>query len=227
MIERKRELAMIGVLLGALIAARAEAEPPGGPAKHEAVPHGVGLGKPAHADEHAAPGEPGRPGDKPKDHDAKRGDDPAAHGDGAKHGNAAGGRPSEMRKLRDQLKAGTLKKEDLPAQLSKLHDTNKARLDSHRAALKARWGEQLSKPTALHELAVHERRMAKLNRALLLAQTERKGPALEQLTERIEKLIALETARHERRMTQIAADKPGDAPAPAPAASASAGEGVK
>jgi hypothetical protein len=75
----------------------------------------------------------------------------------------------------------------------------------------------LAKPDAQQELALHERRMAKLNRVLLLAQTERKGKDAEKLTERIEKLIDLENSRHEKRMAQISGAA-GTAPASPPAA---------
>lgn len=126
-------------------------------------------------------------------------------------------RHSELRELRDELKAGKLKKADLETRLSKLRDNNKERRDNHRAALKARWGEHLAKTDAQNELTVHERRMAKLNRLLLLSQTERTGKEAEKLSERVEKLIELETARHEKRMTQITS---GAATTPSPAQSA-------
>jgi hypothetical protein len=127
----------------------------------------------------------------------------------------AGGRPhSELRALRDELKGGGLKKGDLDARLAKLRETNKDRQQNHRAALKARWGENLAKTDAQQELRHHERRMAKLNRMLLLAQTERTGKVAEKLTDRIEKLIDLETARHEKKMTQISASAAAVAPAP-------------
>jgi len=226
MIELKRALAATGLLVGIAVVSNAQAEPPPGKGA-DAPAHGAG--KPEH---------PGKGPDANKGPDAK-----AADAKGGELGKAAdakgdklppgakgapgveptaegkpGGRPhSELRALRDELKAGKLKKADLEASLSKLRENNKERRDNHRAALKARWGEQLAKPDAQNELMVHERRMAKLNRLLLLAQTERTGKDSEKLSERIEKLVDLETARHEKRMAQITS---GAAAAPAPAQSA-------
>jgi hypothetical protein len=222
MIELKRGLVTLGLLVG--LVANAHGEPP----------HGQGPG------EH-----PGRPGDakgkgpdiksvKGLPPDAKAPD--GAHGkgphgeDGSPQGrNARGQDPAsadgepgrrshgELRRIRDELKAGTLKKADLEERLRKLRDSNKERRDAHRAAIKARWGEQLAKPDAQNELAVHQRRLAKLDRLLLLSQSERSGQASDKLAERIEKLIELETARHEKRMAQIASGTATPAPTPSTA----------
>jgi len=231
MIELKRGLAAAGLLATIAMATNATADPP--PGKSEGTP-GQGAGKAAakgaeaKADkglpgsgDHGQPGDRGRPGDKnlpgalsDKGHPGDKGQ-PGA--EGARADGRHGGRPhSELRELRDQLKAGKLKKADLEAHLKKLQESNKERRDNHRAALKARWGEHLAKADTQNELSVHERRMAKLNRLLLLAQSERTGKEAEKLTERIEKLIDLENARHEKRMTQITSK----AAAPAPAQSA-------
>jgi hypothetical protein len=225
--ERKRELAAVALLFGVLIAADGRAEPPPGPPKGEGAPgHAPGkameakaAGKPDKADHGKGkpegvgsskdkPDEPAAPG-KPDDPNAKGTEMAGAHASGRGH--------SELRALRDELKAGKLKKEDVAARLTKLRETNKDRQDNHRAALKARWGEQLAKPDAQQELSLHERRMAKLNRFLLLAQTEKKGKDADKLSERIEKLIELETARHEKRMAQISGAA-GATPAPSAAA---------
>lgn len=224
MIELKRALAATGLLVGIVVVSNAQAEPP----------PGKGADTPAHgAGKHEHP--PGKGPDANKGPDAKAADakggdlgksagakadklPPGAKGAPGADPAAADGKPagrphSELRALRDEIKAGKLKKAEVEASLSKLRDNNKERRDNHRAALKARWGEQLAKPDAQNELTVHERRMAKLNRFLLLAQTERTGKDAEKLSARIEKLIDLETARHEKRMAQITS-RPSAVPAP-------------
>jgi hypothetical protein len=131
--------------------------------------------------------------------------DSAEHGDkhpGAKHGKH-GHFMSAMAKLRDRYKDGSLKKEDLKKELQALRADRKQRRDEHRAALKERWGNSLAAPPVLAELKHHERRMAHLNRMLLVTETERKGQAKDKLVERIEKLKSQENERHERKMSQL------------------------
>lgn len=193
----KRELTAVGVLLVALVAADVRADPPDGPPKGNAPPGaGQGKGKPEPvAVDTGMPGHHGAGHGKPENPGAKGAEEAADRRGGKGH--------SELRGLRDELKAGKLKKEDVEGRLAKLRDNNKDRQENHRAALKARWGEHLAKADAQQELAVHERRMAKLNRLLLLAQTEKKGKDADKLSTRIDKLVELETTRHEKRMAQI------------------------
>ena len=233
--ERKRELAAVAVLFGALIAADVRAEQPSPSPKSDGAPGqapgkgadgkalgqanrpGADKGKPDTAGlGKGKPGEPGTPAEAIAD--KGKPEDPNAKGQAiaAEH-RAAGRGHSELRALRDELKAGKVKKEELEARLTKLRDTNRERQENHRAALKARWGENLAKAEAQQELKLHERRMARLNRILLLAQTEKKGKDAEKLSERIEKLVDQENARHEKRMAQISG-----AAAPAPGAPAAA-----
>lgn len=230
MIELKRALAATGLLVGIVMVSNAQAEPPPGKGP-DAPGHGAGkpdLGK--GPDAHKGPDARAAKGIEPSKGADARGADakgdklpPGAKGaPGVEPTTAGEGKPgmrphSELRGLRDELKAGKLKKADLETRLSKLRENNKERRDNHRAALKARWGEHLAKADAQNELTVHERRMAKLNRLLLLAQTERTGKDAEKLSERVEKLIELETARHEKRMAQITS---GAAATPAPVQSA-------
>jgi hypothetical protein len=216
--ERKRELAAVGLLLGALFAAEVRADPPAGTPKGEAAPGKGPQGKGGGLDQFKPKdGVPGKGKADEAATDKGKPDDPGAKGAATSGERHAGRGHSELRALRDELKAGKLKKEDVEGRLAKLRENNKERQDNHRAALKARWGEQLAKPDAQQELALHERRMAKLNRVLLLAQTERKGKDADKLTERIEKLIELESSRHEKRMAQINGAA-GTAPASPPAA---------
>ena len=127
------------------------------------------------------------------------------HGDkhpGAKHGKQ-GHFMSAMAKLRERYKDGSLKKDELKKELEALRADRKERREQHRAALKERWGNSLAASAVLAELKHHERRMAHLNRMLLLAETERKGKAKDKLVERIEKLKSHENERHERKMSQL------------------------
>ncbi len=228
--ERKHPLAAAGVLLSLLLAAEVRAEPPpGSPAKAEAAPGKAPVASPTpkSPDAKAAGQEPGQPG-KGLAATGPAGKGPEGKGLEGAHGQGAAAGPdkaapgaqglrghSELRLLRDELKAGKLKKEELEGRLAKLRESNQERQANHRAALKARWGEQLAKPDAQQELALHEKRMAQLNRMLLLTQTERKGKDAEQLSERIEKLIELETTRHEKRMASISGTAPAAASPPA------------
>src|SRR5258705_13246678 len=138
MIELKRTLAAATVLFGAVVAMNAGAEPPGGAPKGAATrPNGQGKGDAARAG--------GDKGEAKKDKD--RGPPDKAGKDAGKAGKEAGkaeaavpgadgaaeaAKPglrghSELRALRDELKAGKLKKADLEARLTKLRETNKER----------------------------------------------------------------------------------------------------
>jgi hypothetical protein len=108
-----------------------------------------------------------------------------------------------VRELRDRFKSGTLSKQELATALRALNDDRKARRHHHREGLRQRWGKRLALPAATAELRHHERRMAHLNRMLLLAETERQGKAKDELVARIEKLSELENRRHERKMSQL------------------------
>jgi hypothetical protein len=110
---------------------------------------------------------------------------------------------SAMAKLRDRYKDGSLKKDELKKELEALKADRKQRREQHREALKVRWGNSLAAPAVREELKHHERRMAHLNRMLLVAETERKGQAKDKLVERIEKLRDQENERHERKMSQL------------------------
>jgi hypothetical protein len=200
----------VGVLLGASLTLEGRADPPRETDKGERVP-GEGRGKtPAARAEANAGGErrseraKGPPSDTPGLAVGRtEGATPPGLADKAEDRGPRGRLHSDVRELREEIKAGKLKKPDVEARLAKLRETLKDRIDKRRAAVKARWGEQLKKPETLTELALHGKRMAKLNRLLLLAQTERTGKDADKLTERVEKLIELETARHEKRMSQI------------------------
>ncbi|MFZ5889546.1 MAG: hypothetical protein ACOY0T_00610 [Myxococcota bacterium] len=130
-----------------------------------------------------------------------------------------------MHELRERVKAGKITKEELKEKLQKLHGTEAERGREHKQELADRWGSAVSRPSATEELRHHARRMAFLNRAMMLAATENVQKK-DKVSERISKLIDLENQRHERAMQRLKAEPQGTesaAPASAsalPAASA-------
>lgn len=209
------------------LAAHADPPPagPGKPAKPDGKPGrkpGDLFGKPsasaeAHADkghddnkgEHGKPGEAGKPDEAGKPGEA--GKPPGRSGEGFR----------AMRQLREDLKAGKVKKEELKDKLAKLHESAGERGKEHRHELGKRWDGALAMPATREELKHHARRMAFLNRALVLAQTEAKDKDKDKLLERITKLIDKEDERHERAMERFKSmPAPGAAASAAPAAPA-------
>jgi hypothetical protein len=218
-------LGACAVALGLLPAAAHADKPPAAadkPGKPDGKPPGRKpgdlFGKPSDSadakghDHH--PGEHGKPdeGDKP--------------GDGAKPPGGPGGRfHGAMHQLREDLKAGKLKKEELKDKLAKLRESVGERGKEHRQALGKRWGSALALPAAREELKHHARRMAFLERAMVLAQTEAKDKEKDKLIERITKLIDKEEERHERAMERFKSmpTAPGASASAAPAAAPPAG----
>jgi hypothetical protein len=127
------------------------------------------------------------------------------------------GYKNALRELYQDLKDGKVKKDELKAKLAQLSDTRDQRRKEHRQDIGNRWGTTLAKPPARDELKIHARRMAFLNRALVLAQGGT-APDKDKTIDRISKLIDKENARHDQAMTRIQSQ-----PAPStttPAASA-------
>jgi len=200
--------------------------PPPHPAKHPDGKHPDGHGKPdgkpdhdPKADkgpkgEHGKPGTDDKPGEGPK---------PGLRGDGFRGG---------LRQLHEEMKAGKLTKEQLQEKLAKLRESAGERGKQHRQELGKRWGNTLNLPPAREELKNHARRMAFLERAMVLAEGETKDK--DKLTSRISKLIEKENERHTRAMERFAsappagsgAPPPSAAPAAAPPAAPSAAEGA-
>lgn len=224
MTQRSHRLIGLGVLLGALGGANALAEP-GSPGKPSSPPghagsHASGLSGHAggHSDKKAeraeaksdqagsmpgsrgAEGKSGKSDEMPKSADAK----PMGGGDSPGMGMGRGGFRSEMRALREGIKDGSIKKEDIKGRLEKLRESQSERKKQHQQLVHQRWGSSLlATSQAKQELRDHARRSAMLDRALLLAQTETKLPDRAKVIERIEKLIEREDARHDRVMTQM------------------------
>ena len=231
MTQRSHRLIGLGVLLGALSGANALAQPspdskPGGPPGN-ANPMAPGQADKAQKAEaksdkadsmpgsRGAEGKSGKNSDMPQSADAK----PMAGGDAADaksgRGMGRGGFRSEVREIREGIKDGSIKKEDIKSRMEKLRETQSERQKQHQQLIHQRWGSSLlATSQAKQELRDHARRSAMLDRALLLAQTETKLADRAKVIERIEKLIEREDARHERAMTQMKAS-PGSAQAKA------------
>ena len=179
------------------------------------------------------PGRPGMPGHPGPEHAGMRdgGAMPGAH-DGERDGGTPGrrGYKNALRELYQDLKDGKLKKDELKAKLAQLQDTRNERRKEHREDIGKRWGATLALPPARDELKLHARRMAFLNRALVLSQGDTK-PDKDKTIDRISKLIDKENARHDRAMARIqsqpAAAATAATTAPAPSATTIAAGGSK
>lgn len=187
-------------------AAPGKGKPPPGEARADKGEHGK-PGKPDHADP------TGKDADKAKGPDGDKGPDK----DKAHDGHGAGRRG--MRALFAELKGGKLKKDELKARLTELRERREDRAKEHREELKARYGAALGSPAAREELEHHARRLARLNRAMVLAETEVVKDK-DKLKERIQKLLDKENARHQQAMDRFKANTPPGAGAAAPSASA-------
>jgi hypothetical protein len=191
-------------------------KPPPGEARSDKGEHGR-PGKPGHekADHAADASNKGADKDKGPDKDNGPDKDKARDGRGpGRHG---------MRELLAELKSGKLQKGELKERLSELRDRRDQRAKAHREELKARHGAALALPAARTELEHHARRMARLNRAMVLAETEVVKDK-DKLKERIQKLLDKENARHKLAMDRFKTSAPAGsaaasaAPAPPPAA---------
>jgi hypothetical protein len=240
--RKQRLIACSAVLVGIIAVSVAQAEPdqakagPGKPdgAAHPGKPDGAGPpGKPEGKAKDPSRAEPGSAAGKGSGERGKdKHDDAHGHGhdhdhdkDHAPHGKALGHHHG-LRGLLAELKDGKLKKADLKDRLAKLRENQGERRKHHQGELKARWGATLAMPAVREELQHHARRMARLNRALFVAQTEVTKDQ-DKLVGRIEKLIDKEQARHQHAMSRFRAPPktPGGsadlaAPAAAPAGAA-------
>jgi hypothetical protein len=117
-----------------------------------------------------------------------------------------------LHRLHEDFKGGKLDKSQLRERAAKMRESTAERRNEHKQALRQRWGSALSLSPVRDELRQHARRMAFLDRALVLVETDDKVKDKKKLSERIEKLIAKETARHEQAMERWKATPPGPAP---------------
>ena len=201
----------------------AKAGKPARPSEIFGKPDGKAGGPPGKAGDH-----PGRPDADNKGEHGKPGE-PSKQDEGKPDGRRGDGPRGAMRELHDELKAGKIKKEDLKDRLAKLHETAGERGKQHRQELNKRWGGALAQPSAVEELKHHARRMAWLNRAMVVAETEAKDKDRTKLTERISKLIDKENDRHERAMEKLKSmpATPAASAAPSAVPAPSAGSDAK
>jgi len=222
MTDPSKRLAALGVLLSAFIAMPASA---GDDKPEPAKP----AAKAAEAKAKAAEARSERAADRAEkaEERAEKAEDRAEKAaEGAEKRAEAVGGPrgrfmSGLAKLRAELREGKLKPAEVKERLAKLKDDAKDRRKAHREALKEKWGDTLAKPNVREELRHHARRMAFLNRALIVAETEKKGADKDKLVARIEKLIEKENERHDKAMERIKSGPTTPAAAnPTPGASA-------
>ena len=230
--RKQGRIACGAVLVGTIMvgATLAQAQPE---KANPAAADKIGQGKPDQPGKagelHGKPGElHGKAADPHGKSGEPHGKDDEAHGKGphGKDDSAPGRRHARgaLHELLDELKDGKLKKSELKDRLGKLRENEGERRAQHQAEIKARWGAVLAQPAVREELEHHARRMARLNRAAFLAETEITKDK-DKLVERIQKLTEKEQARHVRAMERFKSMPPGAAVASAPAAaSAKAGE---
>jgi len=230
MTDPSSRLAVLGVLLATFIATPASADDPKPAAAKPAAAEAKAKGAEARAERAADRAE--KAADK-AEAKAEKAEDKAEKAEqrADKIGGPRGEFRTAMQELHADLRAGKIKPAEVKERLAKLRDDAKDRRKAHREALKERWGDTLAKANVREELKHHARRTAFLNRALILAETERKGQDKDKLIERIEKLIAKENERHSKAMERIKSGQPGTAaaanaaPGTTPAAAAATATG--
>jgi hypothetical protein len=190
----------------------------------DGLPGKVGDGLPGKSGHGMKAGDmPGHSDDKSKDL-GKPMNEP--RGMGAPHG-----RRSAMRALREGIKDGSIKKDELKARLEQLRESEQQRRKEHQQMVKQRWGKALALSPAKEELRLHAKRSAMLDRALVVAQTEAKPTDQAKLAQRIEMLIDKENARHERTMMRLssmgAAPSGASAPTDSPTTTKSNQQGAQ
>jgi hypothetical protein len=91
------------------------------------------------------------------------------------------------------------KKDAVKENVEERREKRKDRRKDRREKLKERWGDLLEKGPVKAELARHGRRVARLNRMLVLAEEAKKDDAVKRIKELLEK----ENARHDGRMAKL------------------------
>lgn len=105
-----------------------------------------------------------------------------------------------------------------------LAESRHERRERHRAALVRELGQRLSDPQIKAELKLHATRVAELSRLKFLADNARSGATRDKLLARIDRLSALETERHRKRLAKLSSAPAGpSASGAAPAAAPSGG----
>ncbi|MBK7582878.1 MAG: hypothetical protein IPI67_22120 [Myxococcales bacterium] len=92
-------------------------------------------------------------------------------------------------------------RKELKENWAKLRETRQERRKERREELKKKWGELPKHPAVKSELKVHAWRMARLKRVRAVAVSEDKTDAVA----RVDKLVAKENGRHDKRMEALKA----------------------
>jgi hypothetical protein len=201
---------MLGFALSAAPGAAWADDKPAAPDKHGDAKHGKHEHEGMPGEHHGHGGMPGMHDGDMRHGEMRDGGAPPEMRDGGPPGR--GPYKNAVNELFQEMKAGKLTKDQLKQKLTELHATTAERKKEHREELGKQWGATLAKAPAKDELKVHARRMAFLNRALVLAQSDTK-PDKQKTIDRITQLIDKENARHDQAMTRIQSQ-------PAPVASA-------
>lgn len=213
----KRHAALVLLLLLPTVSEPAGAQPPGSArAQRGGPPNGPGgpgerrdafremFGKPGPSSSAPHPGHSGGP------HGMGHG---PHHGPGHFRGSAVAG-------LVKQLRAGGITRAEFDEKFKELRKNAKERRKARLEAVRERFDAAVlrAEPTK-EEFRHHARRMAFLNRAQVVAQTELTGDKQKKTLARIDKLIELETERHEKALERL---KGGGSPTPPGSAIAAA-----
>jgi TolA-binding protein len=174
----------------------------------------------ARADKPAAPGH-AKPGSSAKAQPGKSGEAAmVAKEEAAVHQQYR----SRIEKLHDELSAGKITREQFKDELTKLHATFAERAQDEGNEVKKRWGALVRRADVYDELKNHARRIAYLDRAVVVVEQDVSEPPRAQLMTRIKDLREQENARHEAAMKRFASSAGSGQPAtPGPATSASGG----
>jgi hypothetical protein len=129
-------------------------------------------------------------------------------------------RHSAVGALVKQLRAGEITRAEFDAKFKELKANAKQRRKARLAEVRERFDATVLRGAPVkEEFRQHARRMAFLNRAQVVAQTELTGDKQKKTLARIDKLIELEDQRHEKAMERL---KGGDTPTPPGSAMAAA-----
>ena len=189
----------------------------------DSTPSGAHRGRPApsgFAHAHEGPGGPGGPG-RPGGPGPFPGGPPSAFPSGFPPGRPApsGGFPprSWQAELAEQFRKHRPNHDEAMRMIAEARATARARREAHIAELRQRYpASALGTREGMGELRAHARRMAFLNRAKVVATTELDEPKRTTVLARIDKLIAAEQTRHQKRMEALRT--PATAPSGAPSA---------
>jgi hypothetical protein len=224
----KRHAALVVLMLLPIVSDPARAEPPGSARKPPGGPPGAGPGERGGPGGRRDPfkemfGRPGPSASAPHPHHSG-GPPGMGHGRGPFH-------RGQMHALIKSLRSGEITKADFEAKLKELKTNAKERRKARHDELRGRFTKEALRGDAFRaEFKTHARRMAFLNRAQVVAQTELTGDKQKKALARIDKLLELESKRHDEKLEKLKygdTAPPGSALAAASAAAPAASAAVE